>query len=96
MADDNGDNGNEDTTNNSITLVKCISMTLIILFLLFAYFMIGGYTPCVDRFYVDDNSRYLDRRHPYTCKCHVCYRNRNVDDEYNLNIYEKAPYMDIL
>ncbi|VBB18567.1 hypothetical protein YASMINEVIRUS_1030 [Yasminevirus sp. GU-2018] len=28
-----------------------IKATLVVMFLLFAYFMIGGYTPCPDRFY---------------------------------------------
>jgi hypothetical protein len=41
-----------------------VQLSLILLFLIFAYFMIGGYTPCPERYY-PLNSSYNQRSNEY-------------------------------
>lgn len=62
------------------TLVK---ISLIVLFLLFAYFMIGGYTPCPSQYY-PMYPEYGEHMRASNCDGFSCHRH-NLDRGYNYN-----------
>lgn len=88
-----------------------IKVTLVSLFLLFAYFMIGGYTPCIDKSCAYPlNTVFIDE-HMYPHHTVINYNNNDnfqtnelnkipsfnssVDMYPNKNIYQMGPYLNV-
>lgn len=70
-----------------LTTEIVVKVTFAVLFLLFAYFMIGGYTPCNDKTY-PTGAIFRDR----TSNEHMNYM-YDIDANTGKTIYQMAPYL---
>jgi hypothetical protein len=93
-----------------MTTETAVKVIVIVVFLLYAYFMIGGYTPCntsIDQRISTVGHRLSTVDHFKNCGCHDYHNYHNyVNDNYsNLqskssflpekNIYQNGPYLNV-